>query len=91
MHSNSDSRPIGKCKGCPLNLKRRCAVFEHPHKQWSRGRCKGYMNGQIVARYLDEQARPHEKTARDIRREKAVERKTIPHQDGLLNPGGSRW
>lgn len=91
MHSNADIRPIGKCKGCPLNLKKRCAVFEHPHEQWSKGRCKGYMNQELYARYLNEQSRPHEKTPKDVRKEKAAERKAIPHQDGILNPGGTRW
>lgn len=91
MHNDADSRPIGKCKGCPLNLKKRCAVFAHPHEQWSRGRCKGYMNTQMYADYLEEQSKTHDKTAREIRREKAAERKTTPHQDGILNPGGTRW
>ena len=91
MHSDADSRPIGKCKGCPLNLKKRCVVFEHPHEQWSKGRCKGYMNEQMHTHYLEERAKTHEKTSRDIRREQAAERKTISHQDGTLNPGGKHW
>jgi hypothetical protein len=49
------------------------------------------MNEQLHTDYLKEQAQIHEKTARELRREKATEHKTIPHQDGILNPGGSRW
>lgn len=91
MHAQAKTRPIGKCSGCPSNLKKQCAVFEHPHEQWSKGHCKGYMNEEMYADYLQKQAVVHEKTPKEIRQEKAVELKTITHQDGVLNPGGSRW
>jgi len=91
MHSDADRKPIGKCHGCPLNLKKTCAVFDHPHEQWARGRCKGFMNTEMFEAYLAEQAKGHQKTHKEERREKQEERKTIAHADGIPNPGGSRW
>ena len=91
MHNQTGIRPIGKCKGCPSNLKKSCALFEHPYGQWAKGRCKGFMNEEMYAQYLKEQAAAHEKTRKEIRQEKAAELKTVQHQDGILNPGGSRW
>ena len=94
MHSNVKSKPVGKCKGCPLNLKNRCAVFSNPHEQWAHthGKCKGYMNETLHAHYLEEQMKdPPPKTHKQKRQEKAAALKTISHRDGILNPGGSRW
>jgi hypothetical protein len=84
--------PIGKCKGCPLNLRKRCAIFPNPLEQWEKGKkCEGYMNEELHSRYLKEQAEAREKTAKDVRREKATKAKTEPHHDSRLNPGRSRW
>lgn len=94
MHAMMDTKPIGKCRGCPMNLKKRCAVFSHPHEQWNHGHkhCKGYMNQELYRRYLEEHMKePPEKSHKEIRKEKMVELKTVEHQDGILNPGGSRW
>ncbi|MBC8205730.1 MAG: hypothetical protein ISR85_05160 [Kiritimatiellales bacterium] len=91
MHSNTNKHPVGKCKGCPLNLKKRCAVFSHPKKQWAHGHCKGYMNEALYHHYLAEQMLAPQKNSKQIRKEKMNERKTIEHHDGILNPGGSRW
>ena len=87
MHSNSDSHPIGKCKGCPLNQKKRCAVFSRPQEQWSRGHCKGYMNEALYTHYLEEQMQIPSKTHKELRREKAAERKTVSHQNGFVKQG----
>lgn len=93
MHSNTDNKPIGKCKGCPSNLKNRCAVFQHPQAQWSHshGHCKGYMNETLYQHYLAEQMTIPEKDRREKRQEKMAELKTVEHVDGIANPGGSRW
>ena len=91
MHSKADIKPIGKCKGCPLNLRDQCAVFQYPHEEWSHGHCKGYMNDVLHAHYLEERMQPHEKSHKEIRQKKMADLKTIEHQDGILNPGGSRW
>jgi hypothetical protein len=91
MRSRALGKPIGKCKGCPLNLRRRCAVFAHPREEWAKGNCKGYMNEQLHARYLEQKAQSHGDTPKELRRQKAAERKSGPHYDGISNPGGSRW
>lgn len=94
MHVHTDRKPIGKCHGCPLNLKRSCAVFENPSKQWSHSHngCKGYMNEALYRRYLEEQGHEEpQKSRKQMRREKMNNLKTVEHQDGILNPGGSRW
>lgn len=85
MHSHTDSHPIGKCKGCPLNQKKRCAVFSHPQQQWSHGHCKGFMNGALYTHYLEEQMSP--KTHKQVRQEKAAERKTVTHKNGFVKQG----
>ena len=94
MHAHANSKPIRKCHGCPLNLKKRCAVFASPQEQWSHGHksCKGYMNEALYRHYLDEQK--HEeppKSQKQVRREKMRSLKTVEHQDGIANPGGARW
>ena len=91
MHNQTGTKPISRCKGCPSNLRKTCALFEYPHKQWAKGHCKGHMNEEMYAQYLAEKAVPHEKTSKEIRREKAAELKTVQHEDGILNPGGTRW
>lgn len=91
MRASALCKPIGKCKGCPLNLKKHCGVFDYPREQWSKKTCEGYMNEELHAQYLEEQAQSHNDTPKELRREKAAERKSEPHWDGISNPGGSRW
>ena len=91
MHSFHSIKPIGHCKGCPLNLKKRCGVFSYPALMWAKGACRGYMNGQLHAEYVGRQAEFHAKTPRELRRERARMRRTEPHHNGVSNPGGSRW
>jgi len=82
--------PIGKCKGCPLNLKKSCGVFPNPKAEWDKGKCKGFMNEELHAEYLKQQSEFHAKTPKEIRQEVAKRRKSEPHYDGISNPGGSR-
>ena len=91
MHSNMDNHPVGKCKGCPLNLKKRCAVFSHPQEQWAHGHCKGFMNEPLYRQYLEEQTQASPKSHKEIRQEKAAERKTVAHQNGQVSRTGKRW
>ena len=74
-----------------MNLRTRCGVFPHPREEWEKGKCKGYMDEQLHARYLEQQAESRGKTPKQVRQEKAAERKTEPHHDGISNPGGARW
>ena len=91
MRRRDPHRPIGKCKGCPLNLRKRCGVFQDPKEQWDRGKCKGFMNEELHAEYLQKQSEFHAKTPKEIRQEKSRRNKTEPHHDGQPNPGGKRW
>jgi hypothetical protein len=91
MHSLHSPKPIGKCKGCPLNLKQRCGIFARPGRMWAKGKCRGYKSEKLYARYVEQQARFHAKTPKDLRREGARRRKAEPHYDGIVNPGGARW
>lgn len=94
MHKHASSKPIGKCHGCPMNLKKSCAVFSNPREQWSHGSkpCKGFMNQALYQHWLDEQMQkaPPE-TGKEARREKMDELKTVEHQDGMLTPSARRW
>ena len=90
MHSFNSTKPIGKCKGCPLNLKKRCGVFNHPARMWAKGNCRGYMNGQLYADYAERQAEFHAKTPKELRRENALIHQSEPHYNGISNPGGAR-
>jgi len=90
MRSHDLRKPIGKCKGCPLNLKKRCGLFDHPREKWAKGKCNGYMNEQLYAQYLEQQAEPPKRTLKEIRQEKAAQRNTEPHYDGKSDPGRSR-
>ena len=94
MHMNASKKPIGKCSGCPLNLKRSCAVYASPREQWSHGhkRCKGFMNEALYQHWLEEQMKePAPKSRKEIRREKMLERNADEHLDGIPSPAGSRW
>ena len=94
MHAEMNRKPIGKCRGCPLNLKKRCAVFAHPQKQWRHGHkpCKGYMNQTLYEHYIQEQMQEvPPKTRKQIRQEKMAGLKTVEHQDGTLTQGARHW
>lgn len=91
MHSLNSSKPIGKCKQCALNMKRSCGVFAFPAQKWARGTCRGFMNELLYAEYVQRQSEFHAKTSKELRRERARNRGSEPHYNGLLNPGGGRW
>lgn len=94
MHAIMNTKPIRKCHGCPLNLKKRCAIFTHPNKQWSHGHksCKGYMNQELHQHWLDEQMRKAPpQSHKQIRQKKMEELKTVEHQDGILTQGARHW
>ena len=91
MHSRHSVKPVGKCKGCPLNFKKRCGVFENPGEMWAKGKCSGYKNQALVDAFNDEAAENTSDAAREARRQRAESMKSEPHHDGIVNPGGSRW
>ena len=80
-------RPVGKCKGCCLNLRTYCAAGLPPKDQWDGRRCKHYGDAVLLK---DIQRRPGPsgaKLARLRRKAKAEAAATEPHHDGVLDPG----
>ena len=77
-------KPIGKCKGCPLNLRTECAVHVGPAEMWSKGRCKDYGKEELLREYLKRieqlQTNPRLK-AREQRRKLS---KQVVHKDHRL-------
>ena len=87
MKHHDALRPIGKCKGCCLNRKARCAAGLAPKAQWDHGRCKYYGDEALLAELLKRPSPSGAKLARLKRRAKAVEKASQPHYNGVLDPG----
>jgi hypothetical protein len=87
MKHHDALRPIGKCKGCPLNFKTRCAAALAPKAQWDRGRCKHYGDKALLEEVLSKPVPGGAKRARRIRQAKAIAKATGPHYNGVLDPG----
>ena len=80
-------RPVGKCKGCCLNLKVACAAHLEPKGQWSRGRCRNYGDTSLLEQSLNRQGLSGAKLARELRRLKTIENAAAGHYNGVLDPG----
>jgi len=80
---NITRKPIKKCNGCPLNLKKRCGVYEVPRLMWEKGKCPGYYNEELFLQYEESQATMEAKeVARRKRKEIQALRKTESHHAG---------
>lgn len=76
------TKPVKECRGCKLNLIKRCAVFEHPVLKWQKRRCEGYNNPTWIEKY-EKSLHPEGARARKMqRRQRAALARTIPHRDG---------
>lgn len=78
----SGPKPVRKCHGCPLNLGKSCGAFSSPHDQWAKGKCPGYMNEDLYRRYVEDIARRPADMAKEERRERARQARSMPHLDG---------
>ena len=87
MKHRSPGRPIGKCKGCCLNLRTACAAGLEPKVQWDRHRCKFYNDEQLLAKAQDAPPPTGTKLARLQRKARAQEASSAPHYNGVLDPG----
>ena len=91
MKHHDPLRPVGKCKGCCLNLRTRCAAGLLPKNQWDNGNCKQYGNTQLLCEVLRtgrlSEARFAVKFARQIRKAKAIAMDTEGHYKGIFDPG----
>jgi len=88
MKHHDPLHPIGKCKGCPLNMRTYCAAGLMPKRQWDRGRCRHYGNDGLLDQILSRPEPTGAKQARLQRRAKAIATACWPHYNGLLDPAG---
>ncbi len=84
MKHHSAGRPIGKCKGCCLNLRTVCAAGLEPKAEWSRGRCRRYGDEAALEAYRKAAPPEGAKAAKLVRRAKAARMQTEPHHNGLV-------
>jgi hypothetical protein len=87
MKHHDAFRPIGKCKGCCLNQKTRCAAGLEPKAQWSRRRCRSFDDQELLARLQYQSEPTGAKLARRRRQTAADQADTHPHYNGVLDPG----
>jgi hypothetical protein len=84
MKHHAPGRPIGKCKGCCLNMRTFCAANLEPKAQWSKRRCKSRNDQSLLEAYLNPPAASGAKAAKLSRRTKAAHMNTVPHFDGQV-------
>jgi hypothetical protein len=84
MKHHAPVRPIGKCKGCCLNMRTFCAAGLEPKAQWSKGRCKSLNDQSLLEAYLHRPPPSGAKAAKLSRRAKAAHMNTVPHFDGQV-------
>lgn len=83
------TKPVKECRGCALNLVKRCAIFEHPVLKWKK-KCEGFNNPALIARY-ERTRHPEGAQARKAKRkQRATLAHTIVHSDGVHPLNGVR-
>lgn len=86
MKHHAFGRPIGKCKGCVLNLRRTCAAGVDPRGQWVRGHCALANNTSQLEAYLFPAPPIGAKAAKLARKARTSAR--IGRVNGFVSPGG---
>ncbi len=84
MKHHSTGRPIGKCKGCCLNLRTSCAAGLDPKTEWARGRCRSCNDQAVLEAYRNPPPLTGAKAAKVQRRVRAVETAGEPHHNGVV-------
>ena len=84
MKHHAKGRPIGKCKGCCLNMRKFCAADLDPAEVWSHGRCRACNDPSYLDRFYQPTPVAGAEAAREARRAKATSTKTEPHYDGHI-------
>jgi len=80
-------KPVRKCRGCALNLRDRCAVFDCPHDMWhNRKRCPGYNNEELIRKFEEEEEKRRQKQQKEKRRFEMKLRQTETHHQGVIHP-----
>lgn len=91
MKHHATGRPIGKCKGCCLNMRTFCAAGLDPKTEWSRGRCRSCNDQALLEAYLHPAPLTGAKASKARRRSRAVAAGTEPHHNGVVfTPARSR-
>jgi len=78
------TRPIGKCKGCCLNLRTCCAAGLEPKAEWDHGPCRMWNDESLLERFLASKSPTGAQAARRARRTRAAQSRTVPHYDGVV-------
>jgi hypothetical protein len=87
MKHRVPDRPIGKCKGCCVNSKFRCLGGFQPKEMWRHGRCKHYGDAGLLEAILSKPQPTGAKLAYLERKARATLTATVPHYNGVLDPG----
>ena len=90
MKHHDARRPVGKCKGCCLNLKSLCAAGFEPLSQIRHGSCSHYDDAALLERVLNRPAPQGIRLARARRQQKAVTSAGKPHYNGNVAPRAMR-
>ena len=86
MKHHDALRPIGRCKGCSLNLRRTCAAALEPKVQWSKGQCPSFGNQEILTQ-TSKFALSGAKFSRLLRRSQALQASAKPRGNGRVYAG----
>lgn len=86
MKHHVQGRPIGKCKGCCLNLRRLCAAGGDPTHEWSRGRCKSFNQAELLEQFLNPPPASGAKASKLARRAMATQTSATPRYNGRWTP-----
>jgi hypothetical protein len=84
MKHHARERPIGKCKGCCLNMRTFCAAGLEPKNQWNKGRCKNRNDRSLLEVFQNPPALTGAKAAKLSRRARAARMRTKRHVDGQV-------
>jgi len=84
MKHHDAARPIGKCKGCCLNMKTFCAAGLQPKAEWARKRCRQFNDRAVLEAYRSSAPPEGAKAAKLRRRSRATTAATEPHHNGLV-------
>ena len=88
MKHHAVGRPVGRCRGCCLNMRTMCAAGLEPRTEWSKGRCKDRDNASVLEAYYQPVPLTGTRAAKLARRTKAVQTATKPHLNGRKSLGG---
>ena len=82
MKRHGSRRPIGKCRGCELNMRTFCAAGLEPYAEWDAGRCR-FRNRSLSEVASSRLVPVGAKVAKERRRARATMLATKSHADGF--------